>query len=620
MSSQETSETSRGYDLFGQMPFTKLFTAFRSAIQPGRLFLALVGVAVLFVAGFVLDRIWGDSAKVMSHPTSNYADEIEAAVAGQVRADVYRSEAQAYYEKELVPILTDAPFNETGDDARKIVADNDAYKIIKEKYRESLSDTAEDLENCYANRKKDIEEDYDNKIDIAPRDEKKNYELMRDKELEELKTAYNNLVRAMVSGQAAPVDMNSWIDRVMVVNPKLTGEERSKAKESIENKIKDLNETLDLAQARVLSRKACGQGIFEAFFQFKMNRFRAAVQNLLAFNLSGVRVAMTDVFKAMKWLVWEHPLYSVFFFAIWLVTLAIFGGAICRMAALQFARDERIGPMHALKFSLKKFGSFVTAPLVPLAIIILIGVLLALGGLLGAIPGVGEIIAGVLMPLALFGGFVIALVAIGLTGGFNLMYPAIAVEGSDSFDAISRSFSYLFSRPWRLGFYTLVAWIYGAICYLVVRLFVFVTLAAVRCAAGLTMNFGGSSMISARENMDAIWPKPSYWNLVGDISWATLGWTEWIGAGLIFIWVALAAGIVLAFMFSFFYTAHTTIYFLLRQRVDATDLEDVYIEEPMENLLEEAKPAPAAAETSPESAPTGGEHTSTTPDVPPSQG
>ena len=62
------------------------------------------------------------------------------------------------------------------------------------------------------------------------------------------------------------------------------------------------------------------------------------------------------------------------------------------------------------------------------------------------------------------------LVLLGTVGGFNLMYPTIAVEGSDSFDAISRTFSYVYARPWRMLFYTLVAIVYGALCYLFVRL------------------------------------------------------------------------------------------------------------------------------------------------------
>ena len=61
------------------------------------------------------------------------------------------------------------------------------------------------------------------------------------------------------------------------------------------------------------------------------------------------------------------------------------------------------------------------------------------------------------------------LVALGTAGGFNLMYPTIAVEGSDSFDAISRSFSYIYARPWRMIWYTMVAIVYGALTFLFVR-------------------------------------------------------------------------------------------------------------------------------------------------------
>jgi alcohol dehydrogenase class IV len=59
---------------------------------------------------------------------------------------------------------------------------------------------------------------------------------------------------------------------------------------------------------------------------------------------------------------------------------------------------------------------------------------------------------------------------IGLGGGVNLMFGAIAYENSDAFDAVSRSLSYVYARPWRLAFYTLLATVYGSISYLFVRL------------------------------------------------------------------------------------------------------------------------------------------------------
>src|SRR6185436_225773 len=98
------------------------------------------------------------------------------------------------------------------------------------------------------------------------------------------------------------------------------------------------------------------------------------------------------------------------------------------------------------------------------------------GGVAFLIPQIGEIVVGIFFFLALAAGFVITLVILGAAGGFNLMYPTIAVEGSDSFDAISRSFSYVYARPWRMLFYTLVAVLYGALCYVFVRLFIFLLL------------------------------------------------------------------------------------------------------------------------------------------------
>src|SRR5206468_8815700 len=108
--------------------------------------------------------------------------------------------------------------------------------------------------------------------------------------------------------------------------------------------------------------------------------------------------------------------------------------------------------------------------------VLAIGLIVALGGALGNIPFFGPIIVGGLFFLALAAGFVMSLVLLGLVGGLNLMYPTIAVESSDSFDAISRSFSYLYARPWRLAFYTVVSVVYGALTYLFVRLFIYLML------------------------------------------------------------------------------------------------------------------------------------------------
>ena len=55
-----------------------------------------------------------------------------------------------------------------------------------------------------------------------------------------------------------------------------------------------------------------------------------------------------------------------------------------------------------------------------------------------------------------------AVVLVGLVG-WPMMYATISAEGSDSFDAISRSYSYVYQSPWHYIWYSLVAIGYGAV-------------------------------------------------------------------------------------------------------------------------------------------------------------
>jgi hypothetical protein len=297
----------------------------------------------------------------------------------------------------------------------------------------------------------------------------------------------------------------------------------------------------------------------------------------------------------LTWLFWQHWVYAVLFFLITLAVWALFGGAIHRIAALQAAREEKISIFQALRFSASKFLSFFTAPLIPLGVILLVGAFLAFGGLvLGVIPYVGEILLGIFFFLAIIAGLVVAFLLVGLVTGVGLMYPTIAVEGSDSFDAISRSYSYVFAKPWRASFYGLVAVVYGSITYLFVRLFIFLALAATHTFVKWGVIGGGKSLGADADKLDVMWKAPSFDSLFGPFNWDAMNWAQSVGAVLIGIWVFLLASTVFAFLMSYAASSTTVIYYLLRRKVDATDLDDVYVEEP-------AEPAPAAplSETKP---------------------
>ena len=176
------------------------------------------------------------------------------------------------------------------------------------------------------------------------------------------------------------------------------------------------------------------------------------------------------------------------------------------------------------------------------------------------------------------------------------MYPTIAVEGSDSFDAISRSFSYVFARPWRAAMYGLVAVIYGTVTYLFVRFFAFLALASTHYFVKWGVIGGGSRLHPSADKLDVMWNTPTFESLFGPFNWEAMTGAMPVGAWLIGMWVFLVAAGVLAFLLSYVGSSTTIIYYLLRQQVDATDLDDVYVEEEdeEEDLLETEEETPEA--------------------------
>jgi len=347
-----------------------------------------------------------------------------------------------------------------------------------------------------------------------------------------------------------------------------------------------------------------GKGIFATLMDHQIATFRQGLTSLLSLNFglasrtpTGLKAAIVDGLGGVVWFYFAHWFYATVFTVIAMLIWSLLGGAICRIAALQAARDEKIPIRQAIKFSGRKLFSFFTAPLIPVVLVAVIGVVIFLGGLFAAIPYVGELFAGVFWPLAMFGGFIMVLVMIGGVSGFMLMFPTIAVEGSDSFDALSRSFSYVYSKPWRTSFYVLVSSIYGSICYLFVRLFAHMMLNATHKAVGLGMNVDGSAYDVKIGKLDAIWSHTSLLEL--DRFWGhfaphQLNGSEKLACLLIAFWTFIVVGFVASFVISFFFSSSTLIYYLLRREVDATDLEDVYLEEYEEEELG-AKPAAAPA-------------------------
>jgi hypothetical protein len=319
--------------------------------------------------------------------------------------------------------------------------------------------------------------------------------------------------------------------------------------------------------------KSRGSGVFYTLWHFTAEKFQDSVDSVFKLNIPGVAKNIADNFKAAGWALRHHFIYCIIFFVIYLAVISIAGGAICRIAALQFARGEKPGLTEALRFSIQRFTSFFIAPLTPIGIIIVPVLFIFILGLIGNIPRIGELIIGISMPLVLIAGALITVVLIGMFAGFNLMFPAIAYDGSDCFDSISRSFSYVYAKPWRMGFYTTIAAVYGAISYTFVRLFAFILLYATHLFLELGV---WAENIKDVNKLIAIWPEPKLTKLISYKDVVTTNWTESVGAFVIYLFLLAVVGLVVSFIISFYFSANTIIYSLMRYKVDNTALEDMY--------------------------------------------
>lgn len=165
------------------------------------------------------------------------------------------------------------------------------------------------------------------------------------------------------------------------------------------------------------------------------------------------------------------------------------------------------------------------------------------------------------------------------------MYGAIAYENTDTFDAVSRTYNYVFARPWRLGFYTVIAAFYGGICYLFARLFGYVMLVMSRWFLQLSVwTHGGKGQQFGK--LDVIWPRPEYFNYWGigiDLSKRV---TESASSAIVYLEILIISGIVIAFAMSFYFSAGTIIYCLLRNKADNIPLDRLYMATESESKAE----------------------------------
>ncbi len=288
-----------------------------------------------------------------------------------------------------------------------------------------------------------------------------------------------------------------------------------------------------------------------------------------------VVASMRDLFIVLPgWLLQTYPLFVGTFLFFALIVFSVLGGAIARMAALDATHEEHVGFRMALRYSLARWWSFLATPLAPLGIVLGISLLMMAGGFVLFNPpewGI-DILGGIIFIAAILCGLIVALTLVLTAAGAHLFYPAVAIDGSDPFDALARAFNYVLNRPWRWLFYNVAAMVHGAITYLFISFVVFALLWVVQAAAGYWV-FTGTGLETNR--FDAIFPPPRFGQLSYDVDYTSLDWSGRIAAWVIRCWIFFVIGLLPAFVFSYYLCANTWIYLLLRRSADGVEIEDV---------------------------------------------
>lgn len=250
------------------------------------------------------------------------------------------------------------------------------------------------------------------------------------------------------------------------------------------------------------------------------------------FDPGGGGSRMLHAFLALTWLI---------------VVWGYCGGAIARIAAVQEARSRPVGIAEALRFAWSAGPSLILGPCCPLIGLAFCSLAGLVFGVLYWVPG-GAAAAGTLLVVPILAGLVMALLAAALIAGWPLLHAAIATGADDALDALSRTYGYINQRVVLYGGGIAIAWACGLAGLVLVDLL----------AGGAVQLTHWSLSLSGPDSTIAV--------LFG---MGTEGSNTVAGRTHRF-WLGTVRLVVHAWVFSYFWTAATLLYFWLRHEVDGT--------------------------------------------------
>ena len=249
----------------------------------------------------------------------------------------------------------------------------------------------------------------------------------------------------------------------------------------------------------------------------------------------------------------QRNVISLAWFLGLLLIWGLCGAIITRTAATQITVGQYSRWSHLKNFLKWRWKSYFAAILIPVAGLLFCAFAVKLACLLLVVPVVNVLVA-ILFPIVLFFGFCFAILGVGLLFGWPLALAAVSVDGSDGFDAVSRSYSYVYQRPLQYLVYAALGIAIGMIGYFFIAWFIDLTLVLI-----------------------AGWGNAPFVDFVALAQGVTLDADRQFTFPdqILLFWCWCFQMVKIGFLFGYFCVCSTTIYVILRRSVDGTPIDEI---------------------------------------------
>ena len=249
-----------------------------------------------------------------------------------------------------------------------------------------------------------------------------------------------------------------------------------------------------------------------------------------------------------------HPWTTLIIGVPILAVLSVFGCMISRSAAVEFAQGRISDSASTNAFVFHRVSHLLTGTLGPLVFAALLLGLISLGGFLISAPVV-DIVGALHYALGLGLGLIVTLVLAMHILALPLITPSIACEGTDGFDAVQRSYAYIVGRPLRALVFGAILFTLGAIAFSVFQFLVIGAIGLTDSTLQLLANDAGTLVLSGG---------------------GELGATQPMAHSIIEFWRSLLQLVFAGYVISYFYTASTMLYLVLRRVCDGQEITEIW--------------------------------------------